>query len=62
MTSCIVRTFQPPLVCIIFRNVLKIHFLFQLTGSPHENLARMIFMELSEAWAQFEEEGMKSLY
>lgn len=35
---------------------------FQLGGSPHESLAKLIFMELSDAWAQFEEEGMKSLY
>jgi hypothetical protein len=37
-------------------------FFFQLGGSPHESLAKMIFMELNDAWAQFEEEGMKSLY
>lgn len=35
---------------------------FQLGGSPHESLAKLIFMELNDAWAQFEEEGMKSLY
>ena len=34
----------------------------QLHDDPHEELAKMIFMELSEAWARFEEEGMKSLY
>ena len=35
---------------------------FQLTESPHLSLARCIFIELNDAWAQFEEEGMKSLY
>ena len=35
---------------------------FQLAGSPYENLAKMIFMELNDAWASFEDEGMKSLY
>lgn len=34
----------------------------KLGGSPHESLAKLIFMELNDAWAQFEEEGMKSLY
>ncbi|CAC5379615.1 GAK [Mytilus coruscus] len=34
----------------------------KLTGSPHEDMAKMIFMELNDGWAQFEEEGMKALY
>ncbi|KAH3730757.1 cyclin-G-associated kinase-like [Dreissena polymorpha] len=34
----------------------------KLTESPHLALARGIFIELNDAWAQFEEEGMKSLY
>lgn len=34
----------------------------KLTGSPHEALAKLIFMELNDGWSQFEEEGMKSLY
>ncbi|KAL4236400.1 hypothetical protein ACF0H5_004785 [Mactra antiquata] len=34
----------------------------KLTDSPHLPLARAIFIELNDAWAQFEEEGMKSLY
>ncbi|KAK3091567.1 hypothetical protein FSP39_020845 [Pinctada imbricata] len=34
----------------------------KLADSPHFELARLIFMELNDAWAQFEEEGMKSLY
>ena len=33
----------------------------QLTGQPNENLARMIFIELNDAWSEFEETGMKSL-
>ena len=35
---------------------------FQLTGEPHENLARQIFIELNDAWSEFEETGMQSLY
>ncbi|XP_062593365.1 cyclin-G-associated kinase-like [Saccostrea cucullata] len=34
----------------------------KLGGTPHEALAKLIFIELNDAWAQFEEEGMKSLY
>ncbi|XP_060080705.1 cyclin-G-associated kinase-like [Ylistrum balloti] len=34
----------------------------KLTGTPYEDIARLIFIELNDAWAQFEEEGMKSLY
>jgi len=39
-------------------------FLFlslQLAGHPQENLARLIFIELNDAWSEFEETGMKSL-
>ncbi|XP_045160118.2 cyclin-G-associated kinase-like [Mercenaria mercenaria] len=34
----------------------------KLADSPHLPLARAIFIELNDGWAQFEEEGMKSLY
>ncbi|KAL5021015.1 hypothetical protein ScPMuIL_000170 [Solemya velum] len=34
----------------------------KLQDSPNLTIARMIFIELNDAWAQFEEEGMKSLY
>ncbi|XP_041358750.1 cyclin-G-associated kinase-like [Gigantopelta aegis] len=34
----------------------------KLANSPYEQLAKMIFMELNDAWAVFEDEGMKSLY
>ncbi|KAK7100826.1 cyclin-G-associated kinase-like [Littorina saxatilis] len=34
----------------------------KLHDDPHEELAKQIFMELSESWAKFEEDGMKSLY
>lgn len=33
----------------------------KLQGTPHEALAKMIFMELNDAWAEFEEKGMQSL-
>lgn len=34
----------------------------KLAGTPFEDIAKLIFIELNDAWAQFEEEGMKSLY
>lgn len=34
----------------------------KLGGTPHEKLARMIFMELSDAWSEFEEGGCQALY
>ncbi|XP_064605296.1 cyclin-G-associated kinase-like [Liolophura sinensis] len=34
----------------------------KLTGSPHEKIAKLIFMELNDAWAEFEKQGMQSLY
>ncbi|XP_075787421.1 cyclin-G-associated kinase isoform X4 [Pelodiscus sinensis] len=32
------------------------------TGQPYEQYARMIFMELSDAWSEFENQGSKSLF
>lgn len=34
----------------------------KLHDDPNEALAKLIFMELNDAWAKFEDEGMKSLY
>lgn len=33
----------------------------KLVGTPQESLAKLIFMELNDAWAEFEESGSKSL-
>ena len=46
------------------RNLLRVCLMYggQLTGHPHENLARLIFIELNDAWSEFEETGMKPLY
>lgn len=35
---------------------------FQATGQPYEQYAKMIFMELSDAWSEFENQGSKSLF
>ncbi|GFN87115.1 cyclin-g-associated kinase-like, partial [Plakobranchus ocellatus] len=34
----------------------------KLNDDPNQALARMIFMELNDAWAKFEEDGCKALY
>lgn len=34
----------------------------KLTDDPNINLARMIFVELNDAWAQFQSEGNKNLF
>lgn len=36
--------------------------LFQATGQPYEQYAKMIFMELNDAWSEFENQGQKPLY
>ena len=43
------------------RAVLSVHP-DKLGGHPQENLARLIFIELNDAWSEFEETGMKALY
>ncbi|NXW57632.1 GAK kinase, partial [Eurystomus gularis] len=32
------------------------------TGQPYEQYAKMIFMELNDAWSEFENQGSKSLF
>lgn len=34
----------------------------QATGKPYEQYAKMIFMELNDAWSEFESQGQKPLY
>lgn len=36
--------------------------LSQATGQPYEQYAKMIFMELNDAWSEFESQGQKPLY
>lgn len=37
-------------------------FASQATGQPYEQYAKMIFMELNDAWSEFESQGQKPLY
>lgn len=37
-------------------------FFLQATGQPYEQYAKMIFMELNDAWSEFENQGQKPLY
>ncbi|XP_071388970.1 cyclin-G-associated kinase isoform X2 [Centroberyx affinis] len=34
----------------------------QATGQPYEDYAKMIFMELNDAWSEFENQGSKALF
>lgn len=34
----------------------------QARGQPYEQYARMVFMELSDAWAEFESQGSRPLF
>ncbi|KAM6221690.1 cyclin-G-associated kinase [Rhynchocyon petersi] len=43
------------------RAVLVVHP-DKATGQPYEQYARMIFMELSDAWSEFENQGSKPLF
>lgn len=39
-----------------------VFFTSQATGQPYEQYAKMIFMELNDAWSEFESQGQKPLY
>ena len=43
--------------------MIGINFFFQLQpDDPNKAFAKMVFMELNDSWAKFEEEGSKALY
>ena len=37
-------------------------FLSQVAGQEHEELARLICIELNDAWSDFEEKGMQNMF
>lgn len=45
-----------PLIIIIVVVVV------QAAGKPYEQYAKMIFMELNDAWSEFENQGSKALF
>ncbi len=46
----------------IYRKAVLVVHPDKLTDHPHVNLARMIFVELNDAWAKFQQEGQKNLF
>lgn len=51
--------------CSKFRRT-PLHLFFvvapQAAGKPYEEYAKMIFMELNDAWSEFENQGSKALF
>lgn len=48
---------------MLLTHFFKLFFLSrQATGQPYEQYAKMIFMELNDAWSEFESQGQKPLY
>lgn len=46
----------------IYRKAVLVVHPDKLTDHPQVNLARMIFVELNDAWAQFQKEGQQNLF
>nr|XP_018668596.1 cyclin-G-associated kinase isoform X1 [Ciona intestinalis] len=53
---------QPNDVKKFYRKACLIVHPDKATGKPHEEYAKLIFIELSDAWAEFEEKGMQALF
>lgn len=47
---------------ITLYEMIVVYFSWQATGKPYEQYAKMIFMELNDAWSEFESQGQKPLY
>lgn len=46
----------------IYRKAVLVVHPDKLTDHPEIELARLIFLELNDAWAQFQNEGQKNLF
>lgn len=46
----------------IYRKAVLVVHPDKLTDHPQVNLARLIFVELNDAWAQFQSEGQQNLF
>nr|CAB3248083.1 cyclin-G-associated kinase [Phallusia mammillata] len=53
---------QPNDVKKMYRKACLVIHPDKATGKPHEEYAKLIFMELNDAWADFEEKGMQALF
>lgn len=48
--------------CILMQQLCSFIPDSQATGQPYEQYAKMIFMELNDAWSEFDSQGQKPLY
>ncbi|XP_067264450.1 cyclin-G-associated kinase isoform X5 [Chanodichthys erythropterus] len=52
----------PDQVKRVYRKAVLVVHPDKATGQPYEQYAKMIFMELSDAWSEFENQGSKALF
>ncbi|XP_046706567.1 putative tyrosine-protein phosphatase auxilin isoform X5 [Silurus meridionalis] len=52
----------PEQVKKVYRRAVLVVHPDKATGQPYEQYAKMIFMELNDAWSEFESQGQKALY
>ncbi|XP_075688890.1 auxilin isoform X2 [Rhinoderma darwinii] len=52
----------PEQVKKVYRRAVLVVHPDKATGQPYEQYAKMIFMELNDAWSEFENQGQKALY
>ncbi|XP_026001958.1 auxilin isoform X2 [Maylandia zebra] len=52
----------PEQVKKVYRKAVLVVHPDKATGQPYEQYAKMIFMELNDAWSEFETQGQKPLY
>ncbi|KAL2089707.1 hypothetical protein ACEWY4_014395 [Coilia grayii] len=52
----------PEQVKKVYRKAVLVVHPDKATGQPYEQYAKMIFMELNDAWSEFESQGQKPLY
>lgn len=48
--------------CTVIQFFVCLFVCLQATGQLYEHYAKMIFMELNDAWSEFENQGSKSLF
>ncbi|CAJ1061005.1 putative tyrosine-protein phosphatase auxilin isoform X2 [Xyrichtys novacula] len=52
----------PEQVKKVYRKAVLVVHPDKATGQPYEQYAKMIFMELNDAWSEFDSQGQKALY